>query len=121
MNKIRFIGESDHNFIYGETYEIVKINYEKGYYFYTEIINKYHIARRIPYSSIYTFLENWEIVNERIMRNPCDIPRQIVIKKIKEKAKELAKVEQMPASANRYDTIQKLCFQIDTLQELLEE
>jgi len=62
--KMRFIGKTDENFTNGFEYEFLEINYEEGCYFKTYIINDYDNVRYIPYSSINTFLQNWEVVNE---------------------------------------------------------
>ena len=62
--KMRFIGQTNENFTNDLIYEILEINYRKGNYFNTLIINDYDKVRYIPYSSINTFLHNWEVVDE---------------------------------------------------------
>ena len=64
MTKIKFIGESDYDFENGEIYQLIKIkDREKLYaYFHAWISNKHHKIVYIPYSSLETFNENWEVV-----------------------------------------------------------
>lgn len=62
--KMRFIGETDENFTNNCIYEIIEISYKENYWFSTYIINDSNKVRHIPYSSINTFLHNWEVVDE---------------------------------------------------------
>ena len=63
MSKIRFLGRSDFNFTYGNIYQLIKIE-QYEYSFDTWISNDSGNIVFIPYSSINTFNENWEVVNE---------------------------------------------------------
>lgn len=67
--KMRFIGKTNRDFTNGFEYEFLEVNYEKynderNNYFNTYIINDYDNIRYVPYSSINTFLHNWEVVDE---------------------------------------------------------
>ena len=64
MSKIKFIGKSDRNFENGNVYILIKIRdkEDKYDYFHTWISNNNKKIVYIPYSSIATFNNNWEVV-----------------------------------------------------------
>lgn len=64
MTKIRFIGKSDYDFENGEIYQLLNFEDKKFTYGYfkTWISNKHNKIVYIPYSSLTTFNQNWEVV-----------------------------------------------------------
>lgn len=63
---VKFIGNSDCCFKFGSIYEIMKIvdNIDEIGFFEAYIKTANGIILHIPYSSINTFLENWEVIDE---------------------------------------------------------
>ena len=62
MIKIKFIGENDDDFTKDKIYQLVSIS-EDNYYFYAYITNNENKISVIPYSSLFNFNMNWEVVN----------------------------------------------------------
>ena len=72
MSKIKFIGESNENFIEGNIYQLIKLEkicryeftFSSNWLYEAYISNKNNTIVIIQYLGIETFNDNWEIVNE---------------------------------------------------------
>lgn len=62
MAKIKFIGETDDDFTTGEIYELVNIDGD-NYFVYAFLTNDNKGISCVPYHSLDTFNENWEVVS----------------------------------------------------------
>lgn len=64
MSEIRFIGKSDRNFTNGRTYQLINMFFNENGDIGVFISNNDKKIKYIPYTRLYLFNENWEVVND---------------------------------------------------------